>query len=641
MQFQYPGLLWGLLLLLVPIIVHLFQLQRFRKIPFTNVKFLKKVVSESRRSRTLKKWLLLLTRLALLAALVIAFAKPFYAEKRALKPKDTVIYLDDSFSMQAKKEGNTLMREAVQSLIAAVPKELRFTLFTNSTVYRNVTISDIQNRLLEETFSSKQLNFTEVYARANNFFSDQEVSDKEFIVISDFQNRFASMNVDSLSAIRLHLVQMVPDDVKNISIDSTYIVNNANESAELVTLLSANNATENVPISLFNGDTLIAKTAAAFTDDRKAKVVFTLPTDNAIQGKLEVSDSGLSYDNRLYFNVDETPKIKVLSIGASTSKFLNRIYTRDEFTLTSVPLSGLNYGAISSQNLLILNELSTIPTALLTNLSSFVEEGGHFLLIPADDIDRPSYNELLANYFSTAILEKISSDKLVTNIAFTHPLYKNVFEKKVVNFSHPTVGSSYEMKTTAPRLLSFQDNSPFLVGDGGKYVFSGAINEENSNFIGSPLIVPTLYNIGMFSLRSPAIYHLMEQNVSVDIQAKLVKDNIVKLQKTTRELIPQQRAQANKVSLYFDETLPEDGIYAITDNIKTLGQLSFNHSRKESTLNYLDLRDVRADSKNTEVATLFENMEKDNRITELWKWFVIFAMVFLLLEVLIQKFIKS
>ncbi len=641
MQFQYPGLLWGLLLLLVPIIVHLFQLQRFRKTPFTNVKFLKKVVSESRRSRTLKKWLLLLTRLALLSAIVIAFAKPFYAEKRALKPKDTVIYLDDSFSMQAKKEGNTLMREAVQSLIGAIPKELRFTLFTNSTVYRNVTISDIQNRLLEETFSSKQLNFTEVYARANNFFSDQEVSDKEFIVISDFQNRFAPINVDSLSAIRLHLVQMVPDDVKNISIDSTYIVNNANESAELVTLLSANNATENVPISLFNGDTLIAKTAAAFTDDHKAKVVFTLPTDNAIQGKLEVSDSGLSYDNRLYFNVDETPKIKVLSIGASTSKFLNRIYTRDEFTLTSVPLSGLNYGAISSQNLLILNELSTIPTALLTNLSSFVEEGGHFLLIPADDIDRPSYNALLVNYFSTAILEKIRTDKLVTNIAFTHPLYKDVFEKKVVNFSHPTVGSSYEMKTTAPRLLSFQDNSPFLVGDGGKYVFSGAINEENSNFIGSPLIVPTLYNIGMFSLRSPAIYHLMEQNVSVDIQAKLVKDNIVKLQKTTRELIPQQRAQANKVSLYFDETLSEDGIYAITDNIKTLGQLSFNHSRKESTLNYLDLKDVRADSKNTEVATLFENMEKDNRITELWKWFVIFAMVFLLLELLIQKFIKS
>jgi hypothetical protein len=45
MQFKHPEILWALLLLLIPIIVHLFELRRFKKTPFTNVKMLQKVVA--------------------------------------------------------------------------------------------------------------------------------------------------------------------------------------------------------------------------------------------------------------------------------------------------------------------------------------------------------------------------------------------------------------------------------------------------------------------------------------------------------------------------------------------------------------------------------------------------------------------
>ncbi|NNG09286.1 MAG: hypothetical protein HKM92_03885, partial [Arenibacter sp.] len=76
MLFKHPELLWAFFLLLIPILIHLFQLRRFKKTPFTNVKILKKVVAESRRSNTLKKWLLLFTRLLLLSALIVAFTQP-------------------------------------------------------------------------------------------------------------------------------------------------------------------------------------------------------------------------------------------------------------------------------------------------------------------------------------------------------------------------------------------------------------------------------------------------------------------------------------------------------------------------------------------------------------------------------------
>ena len=67
LQFKHPEILYTLFLLIIPIIVHLFQLQRFIKVPFTNVKFLKQITLQTRKSSKLKKWRILLSRLALFA----------------------------------------------------------------------------------------------------------------------------------------------------------------------------------------------------------------------------------------------------------------------------------------------------------------------------------------------------------------------------------------------------------------------------------------------------------------------------------------------------------------------------------------------------------------------------------------------
>ena len=83
MQLKHPEILWGLFLLVIPIIVHLFQLRRFKKTPFTNVAMLQKIMIDSQRANQLKKWLLLFTRLLLLASLIIAFAQPFTAKNQS------------------------------------------------------------------------------------------------------------------------------------------------------------------------------------------------------------------------------------------------------------------------------------------------------------------------------------------------------------------------------------------------------------------------------------------------------------------------------------------------------------------------------------------------------------------------------
>jgi hypothetical protein len=103
MQFKHPEILYFLFLLIIPILVHLFQLRRFKKEYFTNVQFLKELSIQTRKSSKLKKWLLLCTRLLLLTFLILAFAQPFFTAKESKKATNEMyIILDNSFSMQAK-----------------------------------------------------------------------------------------------------------------------------------------------------------------------------------------------------------------------------------------------------------------------------------------------------------------------------------------------------------------------------------------------------------------------------------------------------------------------------------------------------------------------------------------------------------
>ena len=117
MQFEHPELLYALFLLIIPILVHLFKLRRFQKEDFTNVKFLKRVVQQTRKSSQLKKFLVLFSRLSLLGFLILAFAKPYFPAKSETSTKDLIIYLDNSYSLQLKKQGDELLEVARNELL--------------------------------------------------------------------------------------------------------------------------------------------------------------------------------------------------------------------------------------------------------------------------------------------------------------------------------------------------------------------------------------------------------------------------------------------------------------------------------------------------------------------------------------------
>ncbi len=395
----------------------------------------------------------------------------------------------------------------------------------------------------------------------------------------------------------------------------------------------------NVSISLFNDAILLAKSAIDIDDE--AETTFTVANNTVINGKLIIDDTGLQYDNTFYFNINSKPKIKVLTInGIAEDSFLKRIYTADEFDYKSFQVDALNFNLIPDQNLIILNEIEVISTALKTALNAFKNDGGRVLIIPSSTIDLISYNQLFRDVKIMPFSNQNNIEKRITSINYDHPLLANAFYSKVTNFQYPKVAMSYSFASNSNSVLSYEDGTPFLVGNSEAYVFSSALNKDNSNFKNSQLIIPVLYNMGLQSLKLSKLYYNIGDSNSIAITAAIGQDDILTLNSEDASVIPLQKTYSKTVVLETGEFPNTAGILNVNNKDIVLQNLSFNYNRKESHLSYYNLEALENVSVDSSLATTINTIKSNTNVNALWKWFVIFALVFLIIEILLLKYLK-
>lgn len=645
MQFKHPEFLYALFLLVIPIIVHLFQLRKFKKEAFTNVKFLKKVALQTRKSSQIKKWLTLFARLLALAAIIIAFAQPFLPHsKNALKEKETVVYIDNSFSMQQKGKQGELMKRAVQELLQSLPAEKEISVLTNNQVFQKTTVSDLKNDLLQLNYSSADASLKTIALKAKNLFSKRNDTQKQFIAISDFQQKNLKNLPKFNSSTEVDFIQLKGKNHLNFSIDSVFIPQENIDADELVVKISASREnSETVPISFFNGETLVAKSSAGFDKDTVTTAKFSLPDDNTnLDGRISLEDNSLNFDNTFFFSIQKAAKINVVALNADAEKgaFLKKIFNQKEFNYTAFTANQLDYNAIENSNFVILNELKSIPNGLGNILQKHSQNGGFVSIIPSEKSDVDSYNALL-NQLQIGQLSSFNKNPLkITRINFAHPLYANVFSSKVTNFQYPSVQGSFGFKSLGNTVLNYNNGQAFLSENNRCYIFSAPIDAENSNFKNSPLIAPTFYNMAKQSLKLPKLFYTIGQRNTITIPVELEKDDVLHLKNNADDFIPQQHSFNAKVEIT-TENLPEKaGTYQVLNRKKSIGQISFNYDRSENLLQFADMSTVANIHESHDVGKFFTAERNGNEVDQLWKWFVIFAVFWLLVEVALLKFLK-
>ncbi|MFD2528752.1 BatA domain-containing protein [Polaribacter marinaquae] len=644
MQFKNPEILYFLALLIIPIIVHLFQLQKFVKTPFSNVAFLQKIQQQTRKSSRIKKWLILATRMLLFTAIVFAFSQPYFSNKNIDKKQHNFIYLDNSLSTNTKGEKGDLLKVAAQEIIKNSSLKSSYSLLTNSNFYENISNNELKNVLLKVEKTTKNLDLESILLKLNLNNKNKTNTLNKNILISDFQNTY--INKFTNVTQELSLIQLQSSKKNNISIDSVFISNKNNNNFTVnVVINNIGTKQNNVPIALFNKDILVSKQTFPIKENSKKTITFTVKKSLDFSGKttLTYSDT-FGFDNTYYFTLNNNEKINILSIGNSAN-FLQKIYTENEFNFSEKSLQNVNYNALKNQQLIILNELKEIPEILKNSLEDFLKNGGNLVIIPNQKTNISSYNLFLEN-LKIGSIKNIKKDTLkITSINFKHPIFENVFSKNISNFQYPSVNNHYPITGNISSIISFENNTPFISKFINKniYFVSSSLDKNSSNFINSPLVVPVFYNIAKASFTYPKLaYNLNEEN-KIEVKVKASKDEILSITSKKSSFIPLQRAYQNKVVINTTEEPQEAGFYQIKKQDSILKELAFNNPKEESSLQFLNLNDLK-EQKNiityNSIKDVFTEINKNNEVQWLWKWFLALAIVSLLLEIFILKFYK-
>jgi len=120
MQFVYQSLTWGFLLAFLPVLIHLINLVRRRRVKWAAMEFLQQSYRRHRKWIWLKQWLLLLTRMAIIA-LVVALVAQWVSRQQWLallggSSTHHYLLLDDSYSMSERTGAGSAMDSAKQAI---------------------------------------------------------------------------------------------------------------------------------------------------------------------------------------------------------------------------------------------------------------------------------------------------------------------------------------------------------------------------------------------------------------------------------------------------------------------------------------------------------------------------------------------
>ena len=226
----------------------------------------------------------------------------------------------------------------------------------------------------------------------------------------------------------------------------------------------------------------------------------------------------------------------------------------------------------------------------------------------------------------------------------SNKFFNAVFENKITNFQYPKTNASFTISGSSPAALYNDDQSPFLTSlpnaVSSVYVFSAPINTVNSNFQQSPLIVPVFYKMAMSNQKNAVNALTIGNSKPYFVDVLLSKDAVLTVKNSTEQFIPVQQILNNKVKLIFNDYPVQAGNFEIYNQKEKVENISFNYNRTESNLAGANENILSEYKIIDSMTTVFDSLQSDRKDNQIWKWFVIFALLFLISEMAIIKFLK-
>ncbi|MBS1772491.1 MAG: BatA and WFA domain-containing protein [Bacteroidetes bacterium] len=619
MSFLYPLFLIAGLTLAIPVLIHLFNLRRYKTVMFPHVRFLKSIQLKSQKQSELKyKWLLAL-RLLFLASLILAFAQPFFTgkDKKETGNRLQVIYLDNSGSMSVKKGARTLFevaRDAAKRQVQQASAGSKFILLTNDKPqsYQPLPADKILTELNSIDISANSKPAGKILSTVQGMMQSEAITSADVYYYSDFQQNAFPAKEDKTLTKNIHFygVAVQQDDASNIYIDTAYLdapVLQTMQQNKLIvrSRLLGDAPKENPVLQLtINGQ---VKSAAALQFNDKKESIDTLSfsvTGAAWQQMMLTINDALRFDDTFRIAARSTPNLSVLVLNESQpNPYIQAAFRSDNgFQLTQSSIDKMP-ADVSPYNLIILNGITQLDKTTANNINLALQNGLSVCVFPAKTNQLTLLNDGLKQIGDIQFGGIDTSLQTATNLQQGNALVSDIFEHVPENVQLPTSRWHYVinagLSANQQSVISFRNGDPLMAvytpSKGQLYICASAADIESGNFANSYFFAPFLYKMAMQS-RGGDMYALTlgkQQSAFLPFN-NAGERSMVHITGNGINAIPAQRPAGKGLDVFIEPTVQVPGFYSLTAGNTDTATIALNNDKTESVLSFWSISSLKS-----------------------------------------------
>ena len=677
MSLLYPDFLWALLLNIVPIFIHLFNLQKHETIYFSDVSLLKSIEQKTKRKSQLKNILLLISRILLVSSLVIAFCFPYKKNQKMDLFKDlnkVGIYIDNSFSMTRSYQNQTLLESAKDDaikLIDNLPEETKYILTTNTKKNNKQYFID-NNEIKKEIINLKTTAQTLTISEAIEIQHEQlNLESLNSFWFTDLQENTLDLDeIKDKSIIKnINILKYGSSTNENISIDSVWFDKNnrtINNNENLNVKITNHSEVEvefQTKLNINNGEVLNQSfKKISPNNSMDIKFDYSINEKGIKSGLISIiapTNNDLLFDDEYFFSYMIDEKFKIVNIHQGENKSNKSTETLfKSVEKTNYKNIDINNG-ITNQDLnaelIILNELSKIDKKTLNLLLGSLNRKS-ILVFPSlnGDIDYKDLYKILGIKNHEIVNLKLEIDIESIDLSF----FKNIFSNYNENLDLPYFNKHLKIQNSNNPInyINLSNGDPLVSKYSFKnndfYFFTSNLNREFSNLSQHALFVPILLRIKERSANDItsqiSINNLENFNIKQAIQQNGNIKITNKISEPTFSFFPLISSNSGSSSLFIKDMIESTGHYFIYNNDSLVNGFSINNSKSESNMVFASTKELSAELENLELNKqinfwdIKENKYPDliknkNKNLEYWIYFIYLSLICLILEIIIIK----
>lgn len=679
MSFVYPNFLWALLLLIIPIIIHLFNFRKYQTVYFSKVDFLTEVVEDSKSGNKLKHLLILLSRLLLITALVLAFAQPFIPTIENQKTDNiSSIYIDNSFSMQAQGQDGNLLNEVKNKaidLVKSLNENEKINLLTTELLAKDQRFyskSEIIERIKEIDLTPISSPLSTVLGMQTDLLQKSKANaNQRLFLLSDFQKSTSTLVDFTKTELPAYYYQGKSEIQGNIFIDSVWFespVQRLNAPIEVFFRIKNQSKSEvndlNIALTIDGKEKGWQSLNIAPNSFVEQSISFTNTTAGIKKGKLHIKTNQLFFDDDYFFTYKINENVNILIVtNEKSTKNIEQLYQLNSFyNYYTSTINAIKQEDFKNKQLIILQDINSIPSGIQDKLTSSLKNGSTVCLIPGVNANISNWNSFLGRQKLPALIEKTNLKAELNYFNSEDPLYNGVFEEKPSRYKYAKVNSTYSLNISSSHnfisLFNYNSSEPFLLyanqKNGRIFLQTSPLAAEFTDFQNHALFATTYLRMAetsalnkklSFTIGEPSNYPLYQELDEKDqihlINTELQTDLIPSIVNTSisREIVFDQLFDKIKVADYYQ-----------LGNKNTLNDIiAFNYSRAESEIENLSSEDIQINFENSNWLNVKELQLNSNGQIEIsslgaqeyWRILLFLALLCIAIEILLLKFWKS